>query len=131
MIQDELKITNPFKVLSRVIMSVEESFKVILSTTKQRTIQFLFYLTIEQLQSTGEQHELIKSVGVLAYSHSFVLGEGHVVFREVGLCDITGEQLFLLDEFVNQSRISQLEYMSNKTGYPLTLDNVSKNIGES
>ena len=61
-------------------------------------------------------------------------------------------QLFLLDEFVNQSRISQLEYMSNKTGYPLTLDffhfvnrqqrsssrfdlhvwsNVSKNIGES
>ena len=31
-------------------------------------------------------------------------------------------QLFLLDEFVNQSRISQLEYMSNKTGYPLTLD---------
>ena len=40
-------------------------------------------------------------------------------------------QLFLLDDFVNQSRISQLEYMSNKTGYPLTLDNVSKNIGES
>ena len=40
-------------------------------------------------------------------------------------------QLFLLDEFVNQSRISQLEYMSNKTGYPLTLDNVSKTIGES
>ena len=40
-------------------------------------------------------------------------------------------QLFLLDEFVNQSRISQLEYMSNKTGYPSTLDNVSKNIGES
>ena len=40
-------------------------------------------------------------------------------------------QLFLLDEFVNQSRISQLEYMSNKTGYPLTLDNVSMNIGES
>ena len=31
-------------------------------------------------------------------------------------------QLFLLDEFVNQSRISQLEYMSNKTGYRLTLD---------
>ena len=31
-------------------------------------------------------------------------------------------QLFLLREFVNQSRISQLEYMSNKTGYPLTLD---------
>ena len=31
-------------------------------------------------------------------------------------------QLFLLDEFVNQSRISQLEYISNKTGYPLTLD---------
>ena len=40
-------------------------------------------------------------------------------------------QLFLLDEFVNQSRISQLQYMSNKTGHPLTLDNVSKNIGES
>ena len=40
-------------------------------------------------------------------------------------------QLFLLDEFVNQSRISQLEYMSNKTGYPLTLDNVPKNIVES
>ena len=61
-------------------------------------------------------------------------------------------QLFLLDEFINQSRISQLEYMSNKTRYPLTLDffhfvnrqqrssapfdlhvwsNVSKNIGES
>ena len=61
-------------------------------------------------------------------------------------------QLFLLDEFINQSRISQLEYMSDKTGYPLTLDffhfanrqqrssapfdlhvwsNVSKNIGES
>ena len=40
-------------------------------------------------------------------------------------------QLFLLDEFVNQSRISQLEYMSNKTVYPLTLDNISKNIGDS
>ena len=40
-------------------------------------------------------------------------------------------QLFLLDEFVNQSRISQLEYMSSKTGYRLTLDNVSKNIDES
>ena len=40
-------------------------------------------------------------------------------------------QLFLIDEFVNQSRISPLEYMSNKTSYPLTLDNASKNIGES
>ena len=39
-------------------------------------------------------------------------------------------ELFLLDEFVNQSRISQLEYMS-KNGYPLTLDNVPKNIVES
>ena len=31
-------------------------------------------------------------------------------------------QLFLLNEFVNQSRISRLEYMPVKTGYPLTLD---------
>ena len=31
-------------------------------------------------------------------------------------------QLFLLNEFVNQSRISQLEYMTYKSGYPLTLD---------
>ena len=31
-------------------------------------------------------------------------------------------QLFLLDEFVNQSRISQLEYTSNKIDYPLMLD---------
>ena len=31
-------------------------------------------------------------------------------------------QLFLLNEFVNQSRISQLEYMTFKSGYPLTLD---------
>ena len=31
-------------------------------------------------------------------------------------------QLFLLNEFVNQSRISQLEYMTDKTGYLLTLD---------
>ena len=62
-------------------------------------------------------------------------------------------QLFLLDEFVNQNRIwSLLEYMSNKTGYPWSLDffhfvnrqqrcnarfdlhvwsNVLKNIGDS
>ena len=26
-------------------------------------------------------------------------------------------QLFLLNEFVNQSRISQLEYMTDKTGF--------------
>ena len=39
----------------------------------------------------------LKSVGVLAYSHSFVLGEGHVVFREVGLCDITGEHHVLFN----------------------------------
>ena len=63
LIQDELKITNPFKVLSRVIMSIKGSFKVILSTTKQRTIQFLLFLTIEQQQSTGEQHELKDSWG--------------------------------------------------------------------
>ena len=31
-------------------------------------------------------------------------------------------QLFLLDEFVNHSRVSQLEHMSDKTGYPLSLD---------
>ena len=31
-------------------------------------------------------------------------------------------QLFLLNEFVNQSRFSQLEYMTDKTGYLLTLD---------
>ena len=31
-------------------------------------------------------------------------------------------QLFLLNEFVNRSRICQLKYMSDKTGYPLTLD---------
>ena len=60
-------------------------------------------------------------------------------------------QLFLLDEFVNHSRISQLEHMIDKTSHPLTLDcfnfmycqkrcsarvdlivwsNVSKNIGD-
>ena len=31
-------------------------------------------------------------------------------------------QLFLLNEFVNQSRISHLEYMTDKTGNLLTLD---------
>ena len=31
-------------------------------------------------------------------------------------------QLFLLDEFVNHSRMSQLEYMTDKTGYPLSLN---------
>ena len=31
-------------------------------------------------------------------------------------------QLFLLNEIVNQSRISQLEYMTDKTGYLLTMD---------
>ena len=31
-------------------------------------------------------------------------------------------QLFLLNEFVNQSCISQLEYITDTTGYPLTLD---------
>ena len=31
-------------------------------------------------------------------------------------------QLFLLDEFVNRNRISQLEHMSDKTDYPLSLD---------
>ena len=31
-------------------------------------------------------------------------------------------QLFSLNAFVNQSRISQLEYMTDKTGYRLTLD---------
>ena len=31
-------------------------------------------------------------------------------------------QLFCLNEFVNQSRISQLEYMTDTTGYPLALD---------
>ena len=31
-------------------------------------------------------------------------------------------QLFCLNEFVNPSRTSQLEYMTDKSGYPLTLD---------
>ena len=31
-------------------------------------------------------------------------------------------QLFLLNEFVNHIRISPLEYMTDKTGYLLTLD---------
>ena len=31
-------------------------------------------------------------------------------------------QLFLLDGFVNHSRISQLEHMTDKTSHPLTLD---------
>ena len=31
-------------------------------------------------------------------------------------------QLFLLDEFVNHSCISQLEHMADKASYPLTLD---------
>ena len=31
-------------------------------------------------------------------------------------------QLFVLNEFVNQSRVSQLEYMTDKTGNILTLD---------
>ena len=31
-------------------------------------------------------------------------------------------QLFLLDEFVNHSRVSQLEHVYDKTGYPLSLD---------
>ena len=41
-----------------------------------------------------------------------------------GLNSTTGAaiQLFLLNEFVNRSRISQLEYISDKTGYLLTLD---------
>ena len=61
-------------------------------------------------------------------------------------------QLFFLNEFVNRSRISQLEHMARKASYPLTLDvlhfiycqkrcsarfdlhvwsNVLKNIGDS
>ena len=35
---------------------------------------------------------------------------------------VAAVQLFLLDEFANQSRISQLEYITDTTGYPLTLD---------
>ena len=31
-------------------------------------------------------------------------------------------QLLLLNEFVNHSRISQLQYITDKTGYLLTLD---------
>ena len=31
-------------------------------------------------------------------------------------------ELFLLDEFVNHIRISQLEYITDETGYPLSLD---------
>ena len=31
-------------------------------------------------------------------------------------------QLFFLNEFVNRSRISQLEHMADKASYPLTLD---------
>ena len=31
-------------------------------------------------------------------------------------------QLFFLNEFVNQSRVSQLEYKTDKTGNLLTLD---------
>ena len=31
-------------------------------------------------------------------------------------------QLFLLDEFVNHIRISQLEYITDETGFPLSLD---------
>ena len=31
-------------------------------------------------------------------------------------------QLFFLNEFVNQSRVSHLEYMTDKTGYLLRLD---------
>ena len=31
-------------------------------------------------------------------------------------------KLFLLDEFVNHIRISQLEYITDETGYPLSLD---------
>ena len=31
-------------------------------------------------------------------------------------------QLLFLDEFVNRSRISQLEHMTDKASYPLTLD---------
>ena len=31
-------------------------------------------------------------------------------------------QLLLLNEFVDHIRISQFEYMTDKTGYPLSLD---------
>ena len=35
---------------------------------------------------------------------------------------VTVIQLLLLDEFVSHSRISRLKHMSDKTGYPLSLD---------
>ena len=75
-----------------------------------------------------------------------------VLTRVLNSTTVAVIQLLLLDEFVNQSRISQLEHMSDKTDYPLSLDflhfvnrqqrcssrfdlhawtNVLKNIGDS
>ena len=35
---------------------------------------------------------------------------------------VAAMHLFLLNDFVNQSHISQLEHITDKTGYPLTLN---------